>query len=95
MKSLPLSEDKAKLGALVNAVEATGKAIAITRSGKPAAVLISVGEYESWKETMAVRGDPRLMREIKAGLRSLNAGRSKVYTLDELFAEPAPRKRRA
>ena len=84
---LPLSEAKAKLSGLVDAVEATDEEIVITRNGRPAAILVSPDEYESWNETIAIRSDPRMMREIKAGLRALKKGKTKLYTLEEFLRE--------
>jgi prevent-host-death family protein len=85
MKTLSLSEAKAKLSGLVEEVERRDEEVMITRNGRPAAVLVSPDEYESWKETEAIRGDPRLMREIRAGLRAHKRGKARGYTLDELF----------
>ena len=85
MKTLPLSEAKAKLSGLVDAVERRDEEIVITRNGRPAAVLVSADEYESWKETQAIKADRSLMREIRAGLKALKSGKARVYTLDELF----------
>jgi PHD/YefM family antitoxin component YafN of YafNO toxin-antitoxin module len=48
-------------------------------------VLVSPEEFESLKETVAVRSDSALMKEIKKGLRALRMRRAKLYTLDELF----------
>ena len=42
-------------------------------------------QYESWKETLAIRSDKDLMREIKTGLAALKARKARLYTLDELF----------
>ena len=55
MKTLSLSEAKMKLSGLVQAVSDTDEEIVITKNGAPAAVLISLGEFESLKETIAVR----------------------------------------
>lgn len=85
MKTLSLSEAKAKLSGLVADVERRDEEIVITRNGRPAAVLVSPDEYESWKETLAVRADRDLMREIKTGLAELKARKARLYTLDELF----------
>jgi PHD/YefM family antitoxin component YafN of YafNO toxin-antitoxin module len=57
----------------------------ITKNGRPAAVLVSPEEFESLKETVAVRSDLSLMKEIKKGLRALKMKNSKLYTLDELL----------
>lgn len=85
MKTLPLSEAKAKLSGLVEKVHSTDEEIVITRNGRPAAVLVSPDEFESWQETLAVRADAALMKEIKAGAAALKAKKAKLYTLDELF----------
>ena len=85
MKTLPLAEAKAQLSRLVDRVAETDEEILITRNGRPAAILISPDEYESWKETRAVQSDRELMAEIRRGLRDLKKG-GRIYTLEELMA---------
>jgi hypothetical protein len=46
---------------------------------------VSAEEFESLKETIAVRSDLSLMKEIKKGLRVLKMKKAKLYTLEELF----------
>lgn len=85
MKTLSLSEAKAKLSGLVEDVERRDGEVMITRNGRPAAVLVSPEEYESWRETRAIRADRDLMREIRAGLAALKARKARLYTLEELL----------
>jgi antitoxin YefM len=85
MKTLSLSEVKMKLSSLVDAVYKTDEEVIITKNGSPAAVLISSDEFESWKETIAVRSDSAFMDEIKKGAEALKKGKAKLYTLEELF----------
>ena len=85
MKTLSLSEVKMKLSGLVETVRNTDEEIVITKNGSPAAVLISPDEFDSFKETTAVRSDASLMKEIKEGLKSLKKKKSRLYTLEELF----------
>lgn len=85
MKTMSLSEAKSRLSSLIDAVEGTDEEIVITRNGRPVAVLVSPDEFESWKETVAVRSDASLMAEISRGRKSLKAGRARLYTLSELF----------
>jgi len=87
MKIIPLSEAKAKLSGLVKDLALTDEDVVITRNGRAAAVLVSAAEYESWKETIAVRSDPDLMGEIKRGVRALDSGKGRRMTLRELFGE--------
>jgi antitoxin YefM len=85
MKTLSVSEAKMKLSALVDIVNTTEEEILITKNGSPAAVLVSPDEFESLKETIAVRSDQELMREIKKGLAQLRGKNAKLYTLEELL----------
>lgn len=61
------------------------KEILITKNGRPAAVLRSPDEVESWKETLAIKSDPGFMKEIRKGLRLLRKRKAHLYTLEELF----------
>ena len=88
MKTLSLSEVKMKLSVLVEALKATDEEIIITKNGKPAAVLVSPDEFDSWRETIAVRSDPALMDEIRSGLKELKEKKAHLYSLEELLAEP-------
>ena len=85
MKTLSLSEAKARLSGLIEDVESRDEEIVITRNGRPAAVLVSPEEYDSWKETRAIRADKDLMREIRAGLGALKKRKARLYTLEELL----------
>lgn len=85
MLTLSLSEAKMKLSGLVERVSSTDEEIIITKNGSPAAVLISPEEFESLKETIAVRSDTDLMAEIKKGLQALKTKKTGLYTLEELF----------
>jgi antitoxin YefM len=84
MKILSLSEAKMKLSELIEAVYSTDEEIVITKNGRPAAVLVSPEEFDSWKETIAIASSSDLMEEIKQGLVCLKKKR-KLYTLEELF----------
>jgi antitoxin YefM len=84
MKVLPLSEVKMKLSQLVEEVSSLDEEITITRNGKPVAVIVSPDEFDSWKETLAIRADAELMAEIRRGLEDIKKKR-KLYTLEELF----------
>lgn len=85
MKILSLSEAKMKLSALIDSLRVTDEEVVITKNGRPAAVLVSPDEFESWRETIAIGSDSDLMEEIKTGLNSLKRKKASLYTLDELF----------
>ena len=85
MKTLPLSEAKAQLSRIVDQVHGRDEAVTITRNGKPAAVIVSPDEFESWRETAEVLAQSDLVKEIRAGLRAI--GRAKRYTVRDLFRD--------
>lgn len=84
MKTLPLSEVKMKLSELVDKVSKTDEEITITKNGRPAAVIVSADEFESWKETLEVLSDRDMMADIKKGLAGLKKAK-RLYTLEELL----------
>ena len=58
MTTLPLATVRDRLSALVEDVNRTHDTLTITRNGTPAAVVISVDDYESIMETLALLNDP-------------------------------------
>ena len=94
MKTLPLSDAKTNLSSLIDEVETRDEEVIITKNGRPAAVLVSADEYDSWKETVAVRSDTSLMHDIRAGVAALKAGKARLYTLTEIFDSIPPRNRK-
>jgi antitoxin YefM len=85
MKTVPLSEAKARLSSLLDAVEGHDEEIVITRNGRATAVLVSPADLESLKETATVRSDAALVAEIRRGLSALKRGKAHLYTLSALF----------
>jgi antitoxin YefM len=85
MKTLPLTEAKTKLSALIDGLAADDEEVVITRNGVAAAILVSPDEFERWRETLALRLDTESMSEIRAGLDQLQSGKAQFYTLRELF----------
>ena len=79
MKTLSLSEVKAKLSELVDEVESRDERIVITRKGRPAAVLVSQDDLDSWQETLEITSDRGLMTEIRRGIRQIERGQTVNY----------------
>jgi prevent-host-death family protein len=86
MKTMSLSEAKMKLSRLVEIVRDTDEEVMITKNGRPAAIIVSPDEFDSWRETIAIRSDAELMKEVKEGLSALKKKRANLYTLEELFS---------
>lgn len=93
MRTLSLSEVKAKLSELVGDVERRDERIVITRKGRPAAVLVSQDDLDSWQETLDIASDPELMADIRRGIRQIERGRTVSY--EAVFGEKPRRKKRS
>jgi prevent-host-death family protein len=72
MTTLSLSDAKTQLARLLREADELGERFVITRSGRPAAVLISNEEYEGLLETLEILADPKLTASVRQGL--LDAG---------------------
>ena len=83
MKTLSLTEVKARLSELVDEVESRDERIVITRKGRPAAVLVSQDDLDSWQETLEITSDRALMTELRRGIRQIARGQTKTY--EEVF----------
>ena len=93
MKTLSLTEVKAKLSELVDEVESRDERIVITRKGRPAAVLVSQDDLDSWQETLEITSDRALMMELRRGIRQIKRGQTVSY--EEVFGPNPVGKRRS
>lgn len=84
-KTLPITEARANLTTLVDRAKRNLDEYIVTVNGKPAAVIMSAQEYESWKETNEILSDPGLMKAIKKGEEDVKKGR--VYNWEDVKKE--------
>ena len=84
---LPISEVKTHLPQLLDKVSARDEQIVVTRKGKPTAVILSYGEFESLRETLDVMSDPAMMRQIHKSLAYFARG-GKGKSFEDVFGEP-------
>lgn len=82
IKTLPITKARDELPTLVDKANKLLDEYVITVNGTPAAVLMSVQEYESWKETTEIMSDPELMKAIKEGENDIKQG--DVYDWEEI-----------
>ena len=72
LKQVPISEAKEDLSRLLR--EAGNREIVITRTGKPAGVLIGFKSEDDWFD-YGLERDPRFLRRVTRARRSLRRGR--------------------
>ena len=73
-KTLPISEVKTHLPALVKGVAERADEVVVTKNGKPAAILMNIVEYESMKGTLELLSDPKAMAQIRKGREYFKRG---------------------
>lgn len=74
MPTLPLATARNRLSALVEEVTRTHDKLTITRNGTPAVVVISVDDYESIMETLALVNDPIDQRRLDEAQQAVATG---------------------
>lgn len=85
MRTLPLSEAKDRLSRIVGDVAERDERVMITRNGRPAAIVVSPEEFESWQATIDILSDPELMAQLQRSKKAMR--RAKTYTIEELFGK--------
>lgn len=92
MTTLPLATVRDRLSSLVDDVVRTHATLTITRNGRPAAVVLSIDDYESIMETLALLNDPVDRERLAEAERSVEAGQ--VTSGDEMATLLAQRGQR-
>ena len=75
LKTLSITEVRNNLPRLVNSAQKKLDEYTITVNGSPAAVLMSIDELESLRETLEILSDKKLMRAIKQGEKEIAEGK--------------------
>lgn len=86
-KTVPSREFRRNLSALLDDVADRRDHVIVTRNGRPAAVLVPIGEYEALEETAELLSDPAAVKAITVGVAEVGVG--ETVGLDELRDELA------
>ena len=84
MKIVPLNEVKNRFSTYLELSKRED--IVVTKNGRPAAVIMSFDEWESWRETFDILSDKRTMKRIRRSVAYFNEG-GKGKTIDEVFGK--------
>jgi antitoxin YefM len=69
-----VTEAKNRLLDLIRGLKSRQEIVAITRDGVPAAVLLSIDQFEGLMETIEVLSDQQAMRSLRRSLKQAEAG---------------------
>jgi prevent-host-death family protein len=84
MKTMSLAAAKTRFSALVDEAVTTHEQITVTRNGEPAVVVLSVADFESLLETLAILQDPEDRAAFEQARREADEG--DVIEEDEMAA---------
>ena len=74
MRTLPLSEVKARLSEIADEVDRTHERVHVTRNGREYVVLLSAEDLESLEATIELLRDDQAMERIRAADAAVAAG---------------------
>jgi len=83
--TLPITKARENLTKLVENAQKKLHEYVITVNGSPAAILMSIDEFESLKETLEIMSDKKLMKSIKQAEKEIAEG--KGISLEEFEKE--------
>ncbi len=75
VNTISIKELRPKLSNIINHIHNKFDRYVITRHGKPEIVMLSIEDFESIIETLAVESDKDLMRRIKKSEKDLKVGK--------------------
>lgn len=90
METLPLADVKARLSELIARVQQQHDQVTVTRNGRPAAVVVSIDEWESLQETLEILSDPAAVAAIVEARDAVSRG--EVFTTKDILTDLAARR---
>jgi antitoxin YefM len=77
MRATSFSDLRKNLATVLDQVNDDHEPVIITRSGgKPSAVLMSADDFASWQETAYLTRNPANLKELRAALAEVEAGKA-------------------
>ncbi len=76
MTTISIRAAREKFSTIIDDASEKLKSFTITKNGKARAMIISIDEYESWKETIDILSNKDLMESIRRGEADIKAGRT-------------------
>ncbi|MFW0169734.1 type II toxin-antitoxin system Phd/YefM family antitoxin [Rothia sp. CCM 9417] len=83
MKTMTYTESRSRYAQVLDSVVDDREEVIITRAGREPAVILSLAEYESLKETAYLLRSPANARRLLNSIEELESGQGKTHTLAE------------
>ena len=76
---IPISKAKSELLDIIRRLESVDDAVAVTKNGVPAAVILSMDKYEGLLETLDILSDEKVMKSLRISMRQARQGKWLKY----------------
>ena len=83
-KLIPVTALRPRLLKCVSRASRLGEEYIITKNGRPSAVIMGYDEWESWKETMEILADPKVLHRVRRNMAYFARG-GKGKSIAEVF----------
>jgi antitoxin YefM len=80
---IPITKAKTELLDIIRRLKEVEDAVAVTKNGVPAAVILSVEKYEGLLETLDILSDEKTMKSLRTSMRQARKGKWLKY--EEVF----------
>ena len=77
VNTITLKELRPELPQVINGIDSKLDRYIVTKRGKPVVVMMSVDDYESLMETIAIQSDTDLMKSIQKAKKEVQKGKGK------------------
>lgn len=87
-KIVSVTDLRPKLLKVIARAQKLGQEYVVTKNGRPAVVIMSFEDWESWKETLEILSDEKAMERIRKSLAYFNHG-GRGKSVNKVFGEAA------
>ncbi|MDF1635549.1 type II toxin-antitoxin system prevent-host-death family antitoxin [Mycoplana sp. MJR14] len=86
MKIVSLSDLRANMARHFDQIENDHDELIVTRQNREPMVVMSLADFESWKETMYLLANPANRERLARSVEELNEGKGVERTMDDLLS---------
>ncbi len=86
MKIVSLSDLRANMARHFDQIENDHDELIVTRQNREPMVVMSLADFESWKETMYLLANPANRERLTRSVEELNEGKGVERTMDDLLS---------
>lgn len=88
LETIPVTQARRNLFALLDGVSSSNKSYTLTRDGKPVAKLVNIEEWRGLLATLEIMASPNHQKELDMAIKEIEEG--KTSSFEEVFGHSQP-----